>query len=220
MQTTLLERKHHNIEQLSDEWFKIREGRFTSSKAENIIMNGRAKDTIGLSFYTYVYETVENELFGHEEEFENADTQRGNELEPVAFEVIKKTKALDFVTVTKCGFFTLGEHEGSSPDGLVGDDAILEIKAPRRRKFFDIVRNGLDAVDKKWQIQVQHQMRVTGRNKAHLVFIYLTDDGEALLHEIEIESDPDIQLKLEERMQLAIKEKQQYKQYLIEKQWN
>lgn len=183
-------------------------------------MNGRAKDTIGLSFYTYVYETVENELFGEEEEFENADTRRGNELEPIAFEAIKKRKALDFVPVTKCGFFTLGDHEGSSPDGLVGEDAVLEIKAPRRRKFFDIVRNGIDAVDKKWREQVQHQMRVTGRTKAHLVFIYLTDDGEALLHEIEVESDPDIQLKLEERMQVAIKEKEQYKQYLIEKQWN
>lgn len=77
MKTISLERKHHKVDHLSPEWFALRLPRFTSSKAENLLMNGRAKDTIGLSFYSYIYQTVENELFGEEESFENADTQRG-----------------------------------------------------------------------------------------------------------------------------------------------
>lgn len=217
MKTMSLERKHHEVDHLSDEWFTLRLNRFTSSKAENLLMNGRAKDSIGLSFYSYIYETVENHLFGEEEQFENFDTQRGNELEPIAFEEFKREMAMQFVEVTKCGFFTLGDHEGSSPDGLVGDDAVLEIKAPRRRKFFEIVRVGLDAVDKGWKEQIQHQMRVTGRNRGYLLFIYVSDAGEKYTHSIEVEIDIDIQAKFEERLPIAIKEKEEYRQYLIEK---
>lgn len=217
MKTMSMERKHHNVEHLSPEWFALRLERFTSSKAENLLMNGKAKDSVGLSFYSYIYETVENGLFGEEDQFENADTQRGNELEPIAFNEFKREMAMQFVKVTKCGFFTLGDHEGSSPDGLVDDDAVLEIKAPRRRKFFEIVRKGLDAVDKAWKEQIQHQMRVTGRNRGYLLFIYVSEEGKAYTHSIEVEIDIDIQAKFEERLPLAIKEKEEYRQYLIEK---
>lgn len=220
MKTISQERQHHNVEHLSPEWFALRLERFTSSKADNLLMNGKAKDTVGLSFYTYIYETVEDALFGEEENFENDDTRRGNELEPIAFDLFKKRMELEFVPVTKCGFFTLGDHEGSSPDGLVGDDAVLEIKAPKRRKFFEIARVGLDAVDKKWKEQVQHQMRVTGRTRAYLVFIYVSDDGISYIHSIEVGICIDTQAKFEERLPIAIKEKEEYKQYLINKQWN
>lgn len=219
MKTISLERKHHNVEHLSPEWFALRLDRFTSSKAENLLMNGKAKESIGLSFYSYIYETVENGLFGEEDQFENADTMRGNELEPIAFNEFKRRMELDFRKVEKCGFFTLGDHEGSSPDGLVDDDAVLEIKAPRRRKFFEIVRKGLDAVDKGWKEQIQHQMRVTGRNRGYFVFIWVSDEGTAFTHSIEVEIDIDIQAKFEERLPIAIKEKEQYKQYLIDKEW-
>lgn len=220
MKTISLERKHHNVEHLSPEWFALRLERFTSSKAENLLMNGKAKDTVGLSFYTYIYETVEDALFGEEENFENDDTRRGNELEPIAFEEFRRKMAMEFRKVEKCGFFTLGDHEGSSPDGLVDDDGVLEIKAPRRRKFFEIVRRGLEAVDKSWKEQVQHQMRVTGRTRAYLVFIYVSDDGISYTHSIEVGICIDTQAKFEERLPIAIKEKEEYKQYLINKQWN
>jgi len=214
-----MERKHHNIDHLSEEWFEIRKRRFTSSKASDLLANGRAKDSIGLSFYSYIYETVENELLGDDPDAfsGSADTERGNELEPIAFNAFREQMALDFISVTKCGFFTLGDHEGSSPDGLVGDDAVLEIKAPRRRKFFEIVRVGIDAVDKGWKEQVQHQMRVTGRNRAYLVFIFVDDAGRIFLHDIEVARDEEIQAKFEARLPIAIKEKEEYKQYLIEK---
>lgn len=217
-----MERKHHNIDHLSKEWFKIREGRLTSSKAENLLMNGRAKDSIGLGFYSYIYETVENELFGEDPEAfsGSTDTDRGNELEPVAFNAFRDQMALDFIPVTKCGFFTLGDHEGSSPDCLIGDDAVGEIKAPRRRKFFDIVRHGLNAVDKGWKEQVQHQMRVTGRNRGYLIFIWVSEEGVPFLHHIEVARDEEIQAKFEERLPIAIKEKEEYKQFLIEKYEN
>lgn len=207
-------RQHHNVEHLSEEWFEIRKGKITSSNASNLLTNGRGSNTVGQTFYSYIYELVENEIFGEEESFENADTIRGNELEPIAFNEFRQKMALDFIEVTKCGFFTLGEHEGSSPDGLAGDDATVEIKAPRRRKFFDILKNGINAVDKGWIEQVQHQLRVTGRSFGYLVFIFVSDDGVPYTHHIVLGKDPAIQEKFEDRVNLAIEEKLKYRAFL------
>lgn len=215
----MLERKHHNVEQRSEEWFNLRLPRFTSSNIDSLLLNGRGKDEIGLGFYTYIYETVENELYGEEDLFDNFDMQRGRELEPIAFQYYKEKMAMDFIEVTDCGFFTFGDHEGSSPDALIGDDTVGEIKAPKRRKFFDIVKKGIAAVDKKWQIQIQHQMRVTGRYKGVFIFIYLTPENDILLHTIEVDRDEAIQEQFEKRLPIAIKEKEDYKQYLINKEW-
>lgn len=211
---------YHNVPQRSLEWFKLRQGRLTSSRIDELLSNGRKKGEIGQMFYTYIYEVVEEEIFGEEDPYDSPDMQRGRDLEPIAFNIIKDKYALDFISVTEGGYFTLGHHEGSSPDVLIGDDTIGEIKAPRRRKFFDIVRNGISAVDKKWQTQIQHQMRCSGRTKGLFIFIYVTPNGEPLLHTIEVEIDPEVQELLEERIAMAIEEKEQYKQYLIEKSWN
>lgn len=207
-------RQHHDVEHLSEEWFALRVGKITSSCAGNLLTNGRGTGTVGQTFYSYVCELVENEMFGEEESFENADTLRGQELEPIAFNEFRQKMAMDFIEVTKCGFFTLGEHEGSSPDGLVGEDAILEIKAPRRRKFFDILKNGVSAVDKSWLEQVQHQLRVTDRSIGYLLFIFVSDDGVPYTHHIVLGKDPAIQEKLEDRVNLAIEEKLKYRAFL------
>lgn len=212
-----MERKHHNVDHLSDEWFALRIGRFTSSRAGEILANGKAKDSVGLTFYSYICETVENEIFGEEDSFENEDTLRGNELEPVAFEIFRQRMLLDFIQVTKCGFFTLGDHEGSSPDCLVGGDAVGEIKAPRRSKFFKIVKNGLSAVDKDWILQIQHQMRVTDRKRGYLIFIWVSDDGVPFVHHLEVDRDKAVQDKFDVRVPMAIKEKLDYKEFLINK---
>lgn len=210
------ERKHHKVEQRSPEWFELRKGRFTSSDIDNLLKNGRAKDSIGDTFFSHVFKSVEDEIFGEEDDYDNADMERGRDLEPIAFRWLKEQKGLDFIPVDQCGFFTYGDYEGSSPDALVGSDTVAEIKAPRRSKFLSIVRNGIKAVDQKWISQVQHQMRVTGRTKGLLLFI-CEIKGEAYYHQIEIDKDESIHAKMEERIQLGIKEKNQYKEYLTNK---
>lgn len=230
---------HVSVEQRTDYWFELRNSRFTSSKASNLISVGKRPMTeeelkehkknnpksrvtttecIGESFYSYCFEVAENSIFGRPEEdkIETFDMQRGNVVEPLIFNSFKEQMALEFKEVKKCGFFTLGKHEGSSPDGLVDDDAVLEIKAPRRSKFFRIVRDGIDALDKEWLIQVQHQMRVTKRDKAFFVVGYF-GNGRLLLHHLEIERDDKMQTLFKKRVKEAIKIKEEYKQYLIDK---
>lgn len=231
-------REHIQVTQRSEEWHLLRNPRFTSSKAsallstskrpmneEELIEHKKANpksrvttiECIGDAFYTYCFEVAENAVFGkaEEDEFESFDMTRGNQLEPMIFRAFKESKDLDFLDVEECGFFINGEHEGSSPDGLVSDDSVLEIKAPRRSKFFRIVREGLEGLDKEWVAQAQHQMRVTGRSKCYFVVGYL-HNTKIMIHTIEIPIDEKIQDAFEERMHYAIEVMLDYKKYLIE----
>ena len=113
------------------------------------------------------------------------------------------------MNVKNCVFFPLKEHAGASPDGLVNDDAILEIKAPRRKKFFKLVANGIDVVDQKYIAQMQMQMLCTNSNRAYF-FNYLIENGKEYWHEIIIERD-DVMIDLiKERIELATKIKLDY----------
>lgn len=230
---------HIKVTQRSEDWFELRNGRFTSSKISALLSTGKRPMTdeelaiykeenpksrvtttecIGEAFFTYCFEVAENAVFGRAEEdmFDTFDMVRGQNLEPVIFRAFKQQKELEFLDVVESGFFINGDYEGGSPDGLVSDDSVLEIKAPRRSKFFRIVRDGIDALDKEWIIQAQHQMRVTGRSKCYFVVGYL-HETKILTHTIEILIDDEIQKLFDERLPYAIEVMNEYKQYLIEK---
>lgn len=73
--------------------------------------------------------------------FTSEHTERGHEQEPIARMLYEDE---NFVSVSNGGFFDWGEH-GDSPDGLVNDDGVVEIKsvtaavhyATLMRKSFD-----------------------------------------------------------------------------------
>src|SRR5690606_41887739 len=53
-------------------------------------------------------------------------------------------------------------NTGCSPDGLIGDDGLVEIKcAASMQKHLEALRSGAHAVEYRWQLQ--HQLMVTGR---------------------------------------------------------
>jgi len=121
-----------------------------------------------------------------EENFISYDMQRGIELEPLAFAKFKDLKELDFLEVENCSFFKLSDDAGASPDGLVSDDAVLEIKCPNSTTFFELVAT--NEIDKKHFAQMQMQMMCTGRKKAYY-FNYLIHEGVEYHHEIIVERD-------------------------------
>jgi predicted phage-related endonuclease len=113
--------KLHNIKQGTDEWLKLRLGKLTASSAQAIASNGKGLETL-------VYEKVA-ELLTHKlpEQFENEHIKRGNELEPLA----RNSYELETGNVVKeVGFVELDQYTGASPDGLVGDDGLVEFKCP------------------------------------------------------------------------------------------
>ncbi len=152
-----------------------------------------------------------------EESFISYDMQRGIDLEPLAFAKFKEIKELEFIEVSNCGFFEYENEAGASPDGLVGEDAILEIKCPRSTTFFKLVAT--NEIDSKYYAQMQLQMMATNRNKAHF-FNYLVHEGMEYWHEIIIERDEVLCAKIEERIKEALEIKNEYINKLnTNKQW-
>ena len=158
------------------------------------------------------------QLYGEmEESFISYDMQRGIDLEPLAFAKFKEIKELEFIEVLNCGFFEYENEAGASPDGLVGNDAILEIKCPRSNTFFKLVAT--NEIDSKYYAQMQMQMLATNRNRAHF-FNYLVHEGTEYYHEIIVERDESMIEKIKERLKEAIEIKIEYINKLNNnKQW-
>jgi exodeoxyribonuclease (lambda-induced) len=196
------------------EWHNQRLGKFTASEIYKLM----GIKALGLTGQSYAFDKAVEELFGEvESNFVSYDMERGIELEPLAFAKFKELKSFDFIDVAECGFFDLGFNAGASPDGLVGEDAILEIKCPKANTFFKLVAT--NEIEDKYIYQMQMQMLATKRNKAHF-FNYFIFEGVEHWHEIIIEKDEEICEKILKRISEAEAFKNEYKQNLLNnKQW-
>lgn len=181
--------------QRSPEWYESRRGLFTSSRIHELM----GQKGLGKTGETYAFEMAVEIVEGcnMEEGFDTFDVRRGRELEPLAFERFENLMSIQFVSVEPCGFFSLNSYTGGSPDGLVGDDGVLEIKCPKPETFFRVVMDNY--IDPKYYDQIQHQMLVTGRSKAHY-FVYCIYNGVEKWHHIEVPSDIDRQKLMLDRI--------------------
>jgi hypothetical protein len=195
--------------QRTEEWFKQREGKFTASQTKRLLAKENPKKTVfgiictqGLS--TYAFEKAVEKIYGHkEQEFISFDTQRGNDLEPLAFKRFKEIKELEFIDVEETGFHSYCENSGASPDALVSDNSILEIKCPKRDIFFKIVANGIDEVDSIYIAQMQMQMMSTNTEKAYF-FNFFIDEGVEYWHTLIIQRDELMIELIKERISKAV----------------
>lgn len=192
------------IGQRSEEWRKQRHGKFSASEIHKLMgIKG-----LGETGKSYAIEKAIEQLYGDvDEDFVSYDMQRGIEMEPLAFAKFKDIMSLDFVSVDNCGFFNLLNDAGASPDGLVGVDAVLEIKCPKASTFFKLVAT--NEIDQKYFYQMQMQMICTGREKAYF-FNYIIIDGLEYWHTIVVERDDDICDKIIKRIAEAIQIKEEY----------
>ena len=190
--------------QRTESWLKDRYGKFTASEIIKLL----GARGLGETGKTYAIEKAIEELYGDfEENYISYDMAQGIENEPLAFAKFQELKGLEFLEVEKCGFFNFEQHAGASPDGLVSDNAILEIKCPKSTTFFKLVAT--NEIDAKYYAQMQMQMLCTNRNKAYF-FNYLVHDGTEYYHEIIVERDEDMIEKIKERINEAVKIKTGY----------
>lgn len=199
--------------QRTDEWYKDRKGRFTASDV-NKLMGVKGLGDTGLSLCRKKAQEI---VFGRDEEWDVVtwDMKRGIEQEEIAFELFKNKMELDFIEVKECGFYEIGQNSGASPDGLVGTDAVLEIKSPRPEKFFLLIEKGIEAIDPQYIDQMQLQMYGTRRKKCYFLN-YLNFNGEHLMHEIIIPRDKNRIDLILERIELAVIERDKIIKTLIE----
>lgn len=144
----------YKVEQNSDEWFALRRGKFTASTFKDLFMGENTqgyKDAI----YKVAFERLTNTS---PESFTNEYMQRGTELEPEAMAWYEFEKNVE---VIKAGFFEYNDWIGASPDGLVGDSGLIEIKCPKFSTMMDyLIKKELP---KTYFHQVHGQLLVTDR---------------------------------------------------------
>ena len=147
------------IEQRSDEWFAARIGKVTASRVADVI--AKTKTGFSASRENYMAQLVCERLTNQKADgFTNSAMQWGTETEPLArlsYEVANN------VLVDEVGFVPHPSiiMAGASPDGLVGDDGLLEIKCPNTATHIETLLS--QTVPGKYNTQMQFQMACTGR---------------------------------------------------------
>lgn len=143
----------------SQEWFAARLGKVTASKVADVMAT--TKSGPAASRQNYMMELLCQRLTGNiEQGFTNAAMQRGTELEPVARSAYEARNGL---FVTEVGLIDHPTLDGfaASPDGLAGDDGLIEIKCPNTATHVAFLRTGKP--DGKYIWQMLAQMECAGR---------------------------------------------------------
>jgi len=148
------------MQQGSPEWKAARVGKVTASRIADVL--AKTKTGPSTSRTNYLAELVAERLTGEpvERGFTSAAMQWGTETEAVARDAYAFMVDAE---VAECGLF---DHPrigfaAASPDGLVGDDGLLEAKCPNSSTHIDTLLG--ETIPAKYRHQMLWQMACTGR---------------------------------------------------------
>ncbi|HDS1797548.1 TPA: YqaJ viral recombinase family protein [Pseudomonas putida] len=156
------------MEQRSAEWFAARLGCVTASRVKDVMASGRG-GAPSATRKNYMMELLCERLTGQSggaDLSRNAAVQRGVELEPFACMAYESDKGL-MVVETGLVMHPKIAGFGASPDGLVGDDGVLEIKCPNTATHIATMQS--ERHDPQYEWQMLAQMACTGRAWADFV---------------------------------------------------
>lgn len=144
---------------MTPELMAARLGKVTASRMADLC--AKTKSGYGASRRNYLAQLVAERLTGvAQESYSNAAMQWGVETEPHAADAYSFRTGLD---VEVCGFY---DHptipmSGASPDRLVGNDGLVEIKCPNTATHIDTLLDGTP--DSRYVLQMDWQLACTGR---------------------------------------------------------
>lgn len=156
------------MEQRSAEWFAARLGCVTASRVKDVMASGRGGSP-SATRKNYMMELLCERLTGQQSgpDLSNKPAvQRGVELEPFACMAYEADKGL-MVVETGLVMHPSIPGFGASPDGLVGDDGVLEIKCPNTATHIATMQS--ERHDPQYEWQMLAQMACTGRAWADFV---------------------------------------------------
>ncbi len=143
----------------SDEWKQARVGSLGASRLQDAI--AKTKTGYGASRANLMAELICERLTGKAaEKFVSAAMQYGTETEPEARDTYIFSSGNSVEQVGLIRHPTI-EQSHASPDGLVGDDGMLEIKCPQHAAHLDTLLTG--KIPEKYVTQMMWQMACSGR---------------------------------------------------------
>ncbi len=150
----------YDVEQRSDEWYALRRGILTASTVGQLVtptLKVASNDKSRALVWQLVAERINGRV---EETYQSRDMWRGVIDEPVARAIYSE----HYAPVAECGFMVReqdGWRLGYSPDGLVGDDGLVEIKSHAPKRHVEIILSG--QVPGEHMAQIQAGLLVSGR---------------------------------------------------------
>jgi len=190
------------MEQRTDEWFAARLGKVTASRIADVM--AKTKTGYGASRANYMAELIVERLTGQKgDSYQNAAMIWGTNTEPLARAAYEAHRG---VLVEETGFVPhpSGAMTGASPDGLVGDDGLVEIKCPNTATHIDTLMS--DDAPPKYFAQMQWQMACTGRAWCDFVSFDPRMPEEMQLFVVRVERDDTWIIMAEEAVQAFLSE--------------
>ena len=190
------------MEQRSPEWFAARLGKVTASRVADVV--AKTKTGYSTSRANYMAELICERLTGMQgASYSNAAMQWGVEVEPQARSAYEgATGSL----VIELGF---APHNaipmaGASPDGLINDDGLVEIKCPITATHIETLLG--QTVPAKYITQMQWQMACTGRKWCDFVSFDPRMPEEMQIFIKRVERDDETILSLEREIMMFLSE--------------
>ena len=148
------------IAQQSPEWFAMRVGKVTASCIADVMSAGRGSAP-SATRANYMARIIAERLSGKwTETFTSAAMQWGIETEATARAAYSAASGNAVQDATFCQHPTI-KWAGATPDGIIGDDGLLEIKCPNTATHMQALLGA--AIDSGYMKQMQFQMACTGR---------------------------------------------------------
>ena len=194
------------MEQRSPEWFKARLGKVTASKIHDIMI----KTKVGESTYKTKYrlQLVTERLTGKVVPvFMNDAMKHGVEYEDEAkLEYANRKKLLVGTDLTDVGMIDHPSIDwcGASPDGMVGDEGLIEIKCPQPITHTTTIETG--EIHKRYIHQMQWQMSCTGRQWCDFVSYHPDFPDDLKLFVKRVPRDNELIARLEEAVSTFVQE--------------
>ena len=183
------------IEQGTEAWLQLRLGKVTASRVADIM--AKTKTGVSASRGNYLIELALQRVTGNIEPMYTNDAMAwGTATEPQA-RVDYEVKTGNFVDQIAFVEHPTIEWFGCSPDGLVGNDGLIEIKCPNSATHWATIKDGKPP--NKYVIQMQTQMACTNRQWCDFVsfdprmpersqlFICRVERDQTMIDEIEVE---------------------------------
>lgn len=147
-----------DCDQGSDEWIQARLGIVTASEFASVMAKGRGGDE-SKTRRTYMLKLAGEILTGEpQERYSNGYMERGHVMEPDARNMYAFMKGVEPELV---GFMKRGRF-GASPDSLIQENGLLEIKSKAPHLMLDVLERGV--MPSEHIPQVQGQLMVSGRD--------------------------------------------------------
>lgn len=177
------------IEQGSEAWHQARSGRITASRFKDVMAIGKRDGKPLKARIDYMHELAFERLSGTPKQSISSQAMSwGTEAEPLAREAYEMATGY-FVDEVSMIVHPAHDFIGGSPDGLVDDDGLIEIKSPFSEAVH--IKTLLEGMPEEHIYQVQGNIWISGRKWCDFISFDPRQTSSLQLYKQRIERDDD-----------------------------